>query len=181
MAFIALCRRNGVEFTTKILCRFFTPLWMNDNVISLRPRRNQVILFDSLPYRVEYKGRWVAGESKIGFPFRPLIGQCRRWDSLPSNVRFSPSELKIIKVIAETLGEDPQSQTKVYSFEELLSGESLAWCGIGSSLEARRAELGFEEPQEYPSWTLHPGRVFSSECEICRVPESEGCQTAHGR
>lgn len=66
----------------------------------------------------------------------------------------------------------------VYSTADLLNGASLAWCGIGSGLEARKVELGFEEDAEFPSWTFHFGRAFSNECKLCRGSDFEGCRNA---
>lgn len=96
-------------------------------------------------------------------------------------MELSSLKRKFLSIISNALGDDSQNQSKVYSTEDLLSRESLAWCGIGSRLEARKIELGFEEDREHPSWTLHWGRVFSPDCETYRVPNSEGCPTAHGR
>lgn len=181
MALIVLCRRNGVEFTHRILRLFFTPLQMVENLISLRTRKNRVVLFNPLPNRVDWKAKWVAVESRIGFPFRPLVGQCLKWDPVTSSAELSMLEIKFLSIVFAALGYDQRSQTKVYSTTDLLDKESLTWYRIEPGLEARKSELQFEEDQEYPSWTLHPGRVFSSECVMCRVTDLEGCQTAHSR
>lgn len=175
MALIVLCRRHGVEFTPAILQYFFMPLLSANNLLSLRPRRNRVVLFDPPPNKLEWKTKWVGVESRIGFPIRPLIGHCTKWNALPSNVTLSVHERALLDKIAAELGTNPVTQSKFYHTADLLSRESLAWCGIGLGLEGRKAELGFEEEPEYPSWTLHPGRVFSTECAICQAPESAGC------
>lgn len=123
----------------------------------------------------------MAVESRVGFPFQPLVGHCLKWDPVARNSKLSTPKKRFLSVVSATLGNDPQSQTKVYSTADLLNRDSLSWCGIGSGLEALKIELGFEEDPEYPSWTLHPGRVFSSDYSVCWVHDSEGCQTAHGR
>lgn len=103
MALITLCRRQDVEFTPIILQNFFMLLCMVDNLLSLHPRRNQVVLFNPLPNRVDWKNKWVAIESKLGFPFRPLIGHCSKWANLPSNTIFIEPEHRFMDIVARDL------------------------------------------------------------------------------
>lgn len=64
---------------------------------------------------------------------------------------------------------------------DLLTEESLAWCGIWAGLDFRRRELGFEPSTPNLSWKIHlGGGVFALECELC-ASSSRGCQTAKGR
>lgn len=48
-------------------------------------------------------------------------------------------------------------------------------------MDARLRELGLEDNDEYPVWTLHPNRVFSRDCSECSDPNSPGCPTVEGR
>lgn len=173
MAFIVLCCRHGVEFTPALLQTFFTPLQMVDNLLSLRPRRNQVALFNPLPNRVDWKNKWVTVESRVGFPFHPLVGQCSKWSALPSNALFSDLERRFLDVIAEKLGTDPLTQTQVYCMADLLNRASLAWCGIGSRLEAHRSK----SIQVGASSWLHPDFKIPSSLE--RLPRLSEEIVAH--
>lgn len=100
-------------------------------------------LFDPLLNRVDWKNKWVAVESRMGFPFRPLIGHCTKWGGLPSNTYYIELEIKLLKVVARELGTDPAEHTRVYSTSDLLSRRSLAWCGLGPGLNERKVELDF--------------------------------------
>lgn len=126
MSLIVLCRGNGIEFTHQILSLFFTPLRMVDNFLSLRSRKNRVVLFNPLPNRVDWKGKWLAVESRIRFPFRPLVGYYLKWDSVCHNSKLKPSEKRFLEMVSSTLGDEPQNQTKVYSTLDLLSLDNLA-------------------------------------------------------
>lgn len=57
---------------------------------------------------------------------------------------MNPSELAFVEVVAQVLGSNPRTQIRVYSTSDLLSDESLEWCGIGFGLESQKRELGFK-------------------------------------
>lgn len=67
----------------------------------------------------------------------------------------------------------------MYSTSDWLSEKSLLWCGIGAGVEHHHRELSFEEQTSNPSWTIHLGGVFSTECGICTL-NSRGCRTTLG-
>lgn len=67
----------------------------------------------------------------------------------------------------------------MYSTSDWLSENSLLWCGIGAGVEHHHRELSFEEQTSNPSWTIHLGGVFSTECGICTL-NSRGCRTTLG-
>lgn len=62
----------------------------------------------------------------------------------------------------------------------LLSEESLAWCWIGTGMDFRKQELGFEPLTPNPSWTIHPGGVFAPEFELC-ASSLRGYRIAKGK
>lgn len=175
MAMIVLCRRHGVEVSANLVRHFFSSLRMVNNVLSMRPRAGVVSLFDGLPNKIRWTNKWAMIEAKHGFPFLPLIGQIRKWEALGSNTQWSDDDLKFLDIIKENLGDDPHDQEKYYKLDDLLSGASLAEAGIGVPDENRR-ELGLvSKVSEYNVWTLHPGRVFSNECQTCMSQPSAGC------
>lgn len=53
---IVLCHRLSFELTPNILRMFFSSVQMLDNTLSLRPRRNKVLLFYSPPNKIDLKG-----------------------------------------------------------------------------------------------------------------------------
>lgn len=136
LSLIILCRL-ACEMMSIILSIFFSSLHITNNNLSLRPQKNIVELFDSPPNRVDFKSRWVVIESKINFPFHPLIGEKYQWTQISRNLILIPAESRFMTVVTRDLGSDPQTQTKVYSITDLLSDERLAWCDIGPGLELR--------------------------------------------
>lgn len=137
---------------------------MTNNNLSLRPLPNRVKLFDSPPNRIEFKGKWVMMESKVGFPFHPLIGKKDTWDCVPRKALLSKVEKRFIADMTRDLGSDPHRQTRVYSMSDLLSEGSLAWCSIRVRLDFRKRELSFEPLTLNQSWTIHPGDIFALVC-----------------
>lgn len=137
---------------------------MTNNNLSLRPLPNRVKLFDSPPNRIEFKGKWVMMESKVGFPFHPLIGKKDTWDCVPQKALLSKVEKRFIADMTRDLGSDPHRQTRVYSMSDLLSEGSLAWCSIRVRLDFRKRELSFEPLTLNQSWTIHPGDIFALVC-----------------
>lgn len=135
MSLIVLCRRYRCEMMMKIVRMFFSCLWMLDNNHSLRRLPNRVRLFDSPPNRIEFKGKWVMVESKVGFPFRPLIGKKDTWECLLRDVLLFRAKKRFVAAITLDLGSDPRRQTRVYRMADLLSEESLPWFGIGAGLD----------------------------------------------
>lgn len=135
MSLIVLCRRHGCEMTMKIVRMFFSCFWMTDNSLSLRPLPNRVRLFNSPPNRIEFKGKWVMVESKVGSSFRPLIGKKDTWECVPHDMLLPRAESRFVAAITRDLGSDPRKQTRVYRMTDLLSEESLAWCGIETCLD----------------------------------------------
>lgn len=109
---------------------------MVENLISLRPRKNRVVLFNPLLNWVDWKAKWVVVQCRVGFPFRPLVGYCLKWDPIVTNTKLSTSDKKFLSIVSAALGDDLQSLTKVYSTANLLSRDSLSWCGIRSGLKA---------------------------------------------
>lgn len=103
IALIVLCRSHGVEFTPALLQIFFTPLRVVDNLLSLHPHRNHVALVSPLPSIVDWKGKWVAVESRVSFLFCPLVGQCTKWAALPPNTVLSHYECQFLDIIGERL------------------------------------------------------------------------------
>lgn len=79
---IVLCRRLGVEMTLHIVRLYFTPLRQVVSTISLRIRKNKILLFDAPANKVDWSKKWVVFESKVGFSFNPLIGEKHIWKEL---------------------------------------------------------------------------------------------------
>lgn len=177
---ICLCRRLGFELSMNILRMFFSSLRMSDNTLSLHLRRNRVKLFDSPPNKIDFKGKWVMVESKVGFPFRPSVNEDYQWSQILYLSSLDPSEKAFLEAITRDLGDSRQTQTRVYSSTDLLSEESLKWCGIGAGLDSRREELGFEVEAPNHDWTIHPRGVFSIHCEHC-ISTVRGCRTGRGK
>lgn len=113
MSLIILCRHLSCEMTMKIVRMFFSCLWMTNNNLSLQALPNRVRLFDSPPNKIEFKGKWVMVESKVGFSFRPLIGKKDTWDCVPRDVLLSPTESRFIAAVTWDIGSDPRKQTRV--------------------------------------------------------------------
>lgn len=109
-----------------------------DNNLSIRYLPNTVQLFDCTPIRIEFNCRWVMVESKISFPFHPLVGEKEKWNNATRNVLLMPAEVRFMFALSYYLGSDPRRQTRVYSMVDLLSEKSL----VGRGIERRRQELG---------------------------------------
>lgn len=99
LALIVLCRRLGFEFSINILIMFFSSLRMTDNNLSLRPRMNKVQLLDSLPNKVDFRGRWMMVESRIDFPFRPSVGEKIKWTQIKRTSSIDSSERAFVEAI----------------------------------------------------------------------------------
>lgn len=177
---ICLCRRLRFELTSNILRIFISSLQMLDNTLSLRPRWNKVLLFDSPPNKIDFKGRWLILQSRIGFPFRPCVNENFQWPQIQNVPSLRPSEKSFLEVITRDLEDNSQSQSRVYFSTDLLSEPSLAWCGIGAGLSERQKELGFEEERPNRDWNIHPGGVFSLQCDLCSTT-NRGCRNARGK
>lgn len=71
-------------------------------------------------------------ESFVGFPFMPLTKNLEAWYPVPKkNSGYSESDLKILDFVKSELGDNPQTQTKVFSTTDFLNKESKVWCEIG--------------------------------------------------
>lgn len=158
---ICLCCRFSFELTPNILRMLFFSLRMSNNTLSLHPRRNKVLLFDSPPNKTDFKGRWLIVESRIGFPFRPCFSEDYQRSQIQNISSLSYSERSFLETITRDLGHSRQHQSRVYSSADLLSESSLKWCGIGADLTEQKKELGFAEERPNRDWTIHPGGVFS--------------------
>lgn len=90
-------------------------------------------------------------ESKIGFPFCPLIGEKYKWTQISLNPILTPAVSRFMSAITRDLGSDPQTQTHVYSIADLLSDESEAWWSVGVGLEFCKRELDFEVESPNPN------------------------------
>lgn len=158
MSLIVLCRRVGVEMTEMILRTFFSVLGMNNRIFSLRPRPNVVTLFDAIPNKVlDWREKWLYVECNTGFPFPPLVMNLEAWHPVGKRPVYFEGDKHFLDFVGKELGTDPKKQTKVFLTEDLLSPDSLNWCGIGGrSVESRQKELGLEDTEEYPAWRLHP-------------------------
>lgn len=105
-------------------------------------------------------------ESKIGFSFHPCVSEDCQWPQIhPSSL--DQSETSFLEAVTLDLGGSRQYQSRVYSSVDLLSEESLEWCGIGAELEDRKKELGFELEKPNLDWTIHPGGTFSIHRGLC--------------
>lgn len=60
---------------------------------------------------MEFKGKWVMVESKVGFPFRPLIGKKDTWDCVPRDVLLSRAESRFITAVTWDLGLDHEDKS----------------------------------------------------------------------
>lgn len=90
--------------------------------------------------------------------------------------KYSDSDRKFLDYVRSELGDDPNSQTKVFYGKDLIDKTSRHFCGIGGlSVDARRKELGLEDNSEYPMWRLHPNKVFLTECPECSDPKNFEC------
>lgn len=128
LSLIILRRRIGVEVSKLIIRTLFSPLRMNNKTFSLRPRPNIVTLFDSIPNKVlEWRERWLYVECTTRFPFPPLVNSLEAWRQVGKNPNYSEFDKKFLDFIKNELGDNPKTQTMVFSTNDLLSPESRHW------------------------------------------------------
>lgn len=82
---------------------------MTDNKLFVRPRKNKVQLLDSPPSplppnKVDFKDKWMMGESRIGFPFRPSVGEKVMWTQIKRSSSLDASERDFVEAITQDLG-----------------------------------------------------------------------------
>lgn len=70
-------------------------------------------------------------EFKIGFPFRPNVGEDYQWTQIAHVSSLNHSKKAFLEAITQDLGSSRHIQTREYSTSDLLSEESLRCCGIG--------------------------------------------------
>lgn len=149
----------------------------------MRPHLNVVTLFDSIPNKVlECREKWLYVECSTGFPFPPQVMNLGAWLPVGKRPKYSNHNKKFLDFVRSELGDNPKTKTKVFSAHALLQLESRHWCGIGGpSIDLWQRELRLVDDDKYPTWRLHPNRVFFDECPICNIPNSAGCQIDKGR
>lgn len=94
---------------------FFSSLRITDNNLSLSPRKSKVQLLDSPPNKVDFKGRWMIVESKIGFPFCSILGEKNKWTQIQHVSSLDFSEQAFVEAVTGDLRSRPRTQTHVYS------------------------------------------------------------------
>lgn len=124
---------------------------MTDKTFSVRPCPTVVALFDAIPNKVpEWREKWLCIESSTEFPFPLLVWSLEAWKPVGKNPHYSEYYRRFLDFVKSELGDDPKTQTKVFSINDLLKGESRKWCVMASpNNEGHCNLLGLIDTDEY--------------------------------